>query len=172
MPLFSVQRYIAGLLDGLPVSATGQTMDAQIAPPVFQKLDRPKAFVWGAHLRVDRQAGPRGKTPQQSGFKSLDWEVSVWVHYLTNPNSPSSDEAFPQLLDTVMSAIWSSPVNLFIDANGVPTKQTVNPPGPTQLWNVGENFQMDYNDPHTPATQRMLYYTARLTFDVGEKVQA
>lgn len=171
MPLFSVQRYVTGLLQGLPVESTGQTLDAQITPPVYGKLDGPKAFVWGGGLRVSRQTGPRGK-PGQAGFKSLDWEISVWVHYLTNPTSPSSDEAFPQLLDTVMAAIWSSPVNLFIDANGVPTGQTVNPPGPTQLWNIGENFRMEYDAVHTADTRRMLYYTAHLTFDVGEKVQA
>jgi hypothetical protein len=170
--LYSVQQYVRGLVDGLPVNATGQKLSAQITPPVFQKLDGPKAFVWGGRLRVDRQAGPRGKTPQQSGFKSLDWEITVDVVYLTNPTSPSSDEAFPQLLDTVMAAIWSSPVNLFIDQNGVPTGQTVNLPTATQLWNVGENFHMDYETVHTPQSQRMLYYSARLVFDVGEKVQA
>lgn len=172
MPLYSVQQYIRGLLDDLPVNATGQTLSAQITPPVRQNLNGPKAFVWGGHLQVERQAGPRGKTPAQSGFKSLNWEISVWVHYLTNPNSPSSDEAFPQLLDTVMQAIWSSPVNLFIDQNGVPTGQTVNSPTASQLWNVGEGFRMDYDEVHTVQSQRMLYYTAHLLFEVGEKVQA
>lgn len=171
MPLYSVQQYVAGLLDGLRVPQTSQLLKAQITPPVLQNLNGPVAFVWGGHLRVDRQTGPRGPAGQ-AGFKNLDWEISVYVVYLTNPNAPNSDAVFPQLLDAIMAQVWSSPVNLFIDANGVPTGQTVNPPGPTQLWNVGENFRMEYEPVHTPQTQRMLYYTARLTFDVGEKVQA
>lgn len=171
MPLYSTQQYIRGLLDGLPVPQTAQILKAQITPPVLQSLNQPVALVWGSSMRVDRQSGPRG-TPGHAGFKHLAWDIGVDLFYLTNPNANASDEVFPQLVDEVMATVWSSPITLFIDANGVPTQPSSAPPAPTQLYDVGEQFRLEYEPVHTPETQRMLLYSARLSFTVDELVQA
>lgn len=170
VPLYSVQSYFANLINGIAVPSTSQTLIAQIRPPVLQNLNQPMAFVWGGALDVSRQTGPRGPAGQ-AGFKHLGWEISTWVVYLTNPNATTADTAFPQLLDAVMARVWSSPTTLLIDANGNPTtpQQT---PGATQLLQVGEQFRLDYSPVHTPATDRMLYYSARFDWQVYEAVQA
>lgn len=166
-----MQSYFANLINNLPVPTTGQTLAAQIRPPVLQNLKQPVAFVWGGALEVSRQTGPRGPAGK-AGFKHLAWEISTWIVYLTNPNSQTADTAFPQLLDAVMVRVWSSPTTLLIDANGVPTAQQPVPGGATQLLQVGEQFRLDYSPLHTPATDRMLYYSARFDWQVYEAVQA
>jgi hypothetical protein len=171
VPLYSCQLYVQGLLNNLPVpGVTGQNLLAQIRPPTIQNLNGPVAFVWGGMLQVDRQSGPRGPAGH-AGFKHLGWEISTWIVYLTNPDAPTADTAFPQLLDAVMATMWSSPTTLLIDQNGVPTTQGSNP-NVTQLLGVGEDFRMDYSPLHTPATNRMLYYSARFDWVIYEAVQA
>ena len=109
MPLLSVQRYIQGVFDGLPVPGQAKALVAKITPPVSQNLDGPVAFVWGGSMRAERQAGPRGKPggpATTAGFKHLQWDVDVWLCYLTNPKSPTLDSQFPAFVDAVMSVMY------------------------------------------------------------------
>lgn len=171
MPLLSVQSYIRGVLDGLSVPGQTQPLKAQITPPVVQNLNGPTAFVWGGSVRGERQSGPRG-APGKAGFKHLAWDVDVWLVYLTNPNNPTVDSEFPAFVDAVMAQIWSTPTTLFIDARGTPAEPTSVPEGVTQILSVGEQFRLEYAPVHAVASQRMLYFDARLTLEIYEAVQA
>lgn len=171
MPLLSVQRYIAGVFDGMPVPGQTKALKARITPPGAQKLDGPLAFIWGGSMRAERQAGPRGE-PGKAGFKHLAWDIDVWLSYLANPNSDTIDSQFPAFVDAVMERIWSTPTTLAIDAQGVRVTQTPSPEGVTQIVSVGERFRLEYAPAHAVATNRTLYFDARLTLEIYEAVQA
>ena len=169
MPLASVQKYVQGILDGLAVPGGTQTLKAQVTPPVLQNLNGPVAFVWGGSMVASRQSGPRG-TAGAAGFRRLMWDVDVWLVYLTNPNTAGADQVFPDLLDAVMAQLWSTTMPVFIDANGQPTEPS-DTPGATQILSVGEDYRLEYSPIHTPATNRMLYYSARFSLQIYEAVQ-
>lgn len=173
MPLSSVQQYCRNIIDGLWVPGAATTIDAYITPPPLEELDGPKAFVLGARLRTDRQT-----TPRRAGFKHLAWTVDVYLSYETNPDSPTVDTEFPEIVDAVMAAFWSTTIPVFIDANGRPITDAgggpvfQGPQGSSQILNTGEDFELEYPPERVPATLRMLYYTARLGIDIYEAVQA
>lgn len=170
MPLASVQKHVQGILDGLPVPGGTQTLTAQVTPPVIQNLNGPVAFVWGGSMAASRQTGPRG-TPGAAGFRRLMWDVDVWLVYLTNPNAAGADAVFPDLIDAVMAQLWATEMPVLIDVDGQPTTQS-GASGATQILSIGEDYRLEYSPVHTPATQRMLYYTARFTLQVYEAVQS
>lgn len=159
MPLNSIQSHIHGILDGLAIPGTSQTLEAYITPPVVEDLDSPKAYVWGARMQATRQTMPRG-----AGFKKLMWQVDVYLSYETNPDSPTVDSEFPLIVDAVMAAMWTTTMPMFISD---PTTGAT-----SQLLAIGEQFDFEYPPEKAPATMRMLYYTARLGLTVYEAVQA
>lgn len=163
MPLNSIQLYLQSILDGLPIPGSTTTLEAQITPPVTQDLDGPIAFVWGGSMRTVRQTGPRGN-PGKAGFKHQQWDADVWLVYLTNPDDPELDQEFPLIVDAILAQLWSTPEPLFITD---PTTGLN-----TQLLSVGEEYRLEYAQVHTPATLRMLYYTAHLTVSLYEAVNA
>jgi hypothetical protein len=171
VPLYAVGQYVAGVLQGIQVPGTNQTLTAQVTPPAVQTLNGPMAFVWGGQADVSRRAGPRGG-PGAAGFKKLAWDVWVWVDYLTNANADTADTAFPQLLDAIMATVWAVPATITIDASGNVITPPSSNPNVSQLLNVGEQFRLDYATPRTPQTLKMLYYQARFTLQVDEEVQA
>lgn len=160
MPLNAVQHFVVGLLDGLAIPGSTQTLEAYITPPTVDELDNPKAYVWGGRLRGTRQSMPRGQ-----GFKKLNWSVDVWLTYETNPDSPTVDQEFPLIVDAVMNAVWTTPLNdTFITDPTTGVR--------SQILAIGEDFDFEYPPERVPATLRMLYYTARLGLNVYEAVQA
>lgn len=165
MPLNSVQHYVRNIIDGLNVPGATAPLEAYITPPTVDNLDAPKAFVQGARLRGSRQTAPR-----RAGFKHLAWVVDVYLSYETNPDSPTVDSEFPQIVDAVMAAFWTTTIPTFIDPLGNPVGAAV--PGCSQILNIGEDFELEYPPERVPATLRMLYYTARLGIDIYEAVQA
>lgn len=165
MPLSSVQQYCKNIIDGLWIPGMPGGLEAYITPPTVADLDGPKAFVLGARMRVNRQTMPR-----VAGFKHLAWSVDVYLVYETDPDSPTVDIEFPQVVDAVMAAFWSTTIPVAIDANGQVVAEGT--PGSSQILNTGEDMDLEYLPEHVPATLRMLYYVARLGVDVYEAVQA
>lgn len=170
MPLTSVQLYCKSIIDGLVVPGAPAPIEAFVTPPTVMNLDAPVAFVQGARLRVNRQAAPR-----RAGFKHLAWTVDVFLSYETNPDSTTVDVEFPQIVDAVMAAFWTTTIPTFIDSLGnpitVPLGSTA-PAGSSQILNTGEDLELEYPPERVPATLRMLYYTCRLGIDIYEAVQA
>lgn len=159
MPLNSVQEYVKGLLDGLPIPGGGAPLEAYITPPTVEDIDRPKAYVQGARLRGQRQTAPRGP-----GFKRLNWMVDVYITYETVPDSVTVDQEMPLIIDAIMNKTWTTVMPLFIQDQVTGVR--------SQILAIGEDFELEYPPERTPATLRMLYYVARLGLDVYEAVQA
>lgn len=169
MPLTSTQLYVKNIIDGLLVPGATAPIEAFVTPPAVYELNAPVAFVQGARLRVNRQTAPR-----RAGFKRLAWVVDVYLSYETNPDSETVDTEFPQIVDAVMAAFWKAPIPTFIDSLGnvLGTNPDPVPDGSSQIWNTGEDMELEYPPERLPATVRMLYYTARLGIDLEEVVQA
>ena len=173
--LTSVQLYVKNIIDGLVVTDGVPALEAFVTPPTLEDLDGPKAYIWGGRMRGKRQTTPRilsGHTIADgtSGFKHLAWVVDVYVVYESNPEIGSNDTDFPQILDAVLAAYFTTQMPIFIDATGATHTQPA--AGLTQILAIGEDFELEYAPLHTPATLRMLYYSARLSMEVYEAVQA
>jgi hypothetical protein len=165
IPLTSMQIYVKNLLDGLVIGNALPNLKAYITPPVVDELDGPRAYVLGARLAGRRQTTPRGP-----GFKHLGWVMEVYLSYETNPNNDATvDLEFPQVIDAVMTQLWTTTIPTFVDVNGIPSGTATN--NASQVLSIGENFELEYPPERLPATLRMLYYTARLGIDVYEAVQ-
>lgn len=159
MPLNSVQVYVQSLLADLPIPALDRNLEAYITPPTVEDIDRPKAYIYGARLRGQRQTAPRGP-----GFKRLNWMVDVYLSWETVPDEPSVDQEFPLIVDAVLKAAWTTTMPLVITDPTTGQK--------SQILAIGEDFELEYPPERTPATLRLLYYTARIGLDVYEAVQA
>jgi hypothetical protein len=159
VPLNSVQLYVRDLLDDLQIPGLTVALQAYVTPPVVEDLDRPKAYVMASRGRVKRQTAPRG-----AGFKWLDWTVDVYVTYETVPDSDTVDQEMPLIIDAIATKLWTTVMPLKIE--DPTTGQS------SQLLQVGEEFDIEYPPERTPATLRMLYYTARIGFSIYEAVQA
>ena len=162
MPLNSIQQYCLGIINGLAIPGSPKPLEAYIQPPNFENINGPRAYVWGGRMLGERQTAPRGLAPK-AGFKRLNWVVDVWVSYLTPASSPTIDQDFPLIVDAIMNAFWHTEMTTFITdpVTGVPS----------EILQIGEEFELETPVAHAPATQRMLYYTARLGLDVYEAVQ-
>lgn len=173
--LTSVQIYVKNIVDGLVITDGIPALTAYVTPPVLEDLDGPRVYVWGGRMTGKRQTTPRilaGHTIADgtSGFKHLAWVVDIYIVYESNPNITTNDTDFPQIIDGVLAAYFTTQMPIFIDAQG----NTFTEPaaGLTQILGIGENFELDYAPLHTPATLRMLYYSAKLSMEVYEAVQA
>lgn len=176
MPLNSVQLYVHRLLDGLtipgPPGVLSSTLDAYITPPTLDDMDNPKAYIWGGRQRARRQAMPRATNFTQStgGFKYLDYTLSIYLKYLTNPQDPEVDQEFPIFIDTVLYQLWNTTMPIFIDSQG--NRVSVGGENISQITSIGEEWDLDYPPEMTPATQRMLLYGCRIAMTLQEVIQA
>jgi hypothetical protein len=173
--LTGVQLYVANIINGLVVTDGIPALETYVTPPVLEDLDGPRAYVWGGRMSGSRQTAPRilaGHTIADgtSGFKHLAWVVDVYIVYESNPNIGSNDTDFPQIVDAVLAAYFTTQMPIFIDGLGNTYTEPAN--GLTQILGIGEKFELDYAPLHTPATLRMLYYSAKLSMEVYEAVQA
>jgi len=176
MPLNSVQLYVKGLLDGLtipgPPGEASTSLTAWITPPTLEDLDAPRAYIWGGRQRAHRQSMPRVTNFTQStgGFKFLDYTIDIYVVYLTNPQDTMVDQEFPIILDTILYQLWNTTMPIFIDSQG--NEVSEGGENISQVLSIGEQWDMEYPPEKTPATQRMLYYTARISMLLQEAIQA
>lgn len=159
MPLNSIQHYCRDLLDGLVLPRQDQPLTAHILPPTVEEMDGPRAYVWGARTRAERQTAPR-----VHGFKRLPWTVDIYLAYLDSADSPDLDESFPLIIDAVLTRFWSTTMPLMI--TDPETGQM------SQILAVGESWDLEYPPERLPATMRMIWSTARIGMDVTEAIQA
>jgi len=176
VPLNSVQLYVRGLLDGLsipgPPGESASTLACYITPPTMANLDGPTAYVWAGRQRAKRQSMPRvtGFTQSTGGFKYLEYVLSIYLSYLTNPDDAQLDQEFPIFVDTVLYQLWNTTMPIFIDSQGNPV--SVGGENVSQVLSIGEQWDVDYPPEKTPATLRMLYYTCRIDMTLSEAIQA
>jgi len=159
VPLNSVQLYVRELLDELQIPGLNVALESYVTPPMVEDIDRPKAYVMASRGRARRQTAPRGP-----GFKRIDWTVDVYVTYETTPDSETVDQEMALIIDAICTKLWTTTMPLFIEDPTTGLR--------SQILQVGEEFDIEYPPERTPATLRMLYYTARIGFDIYEAVQA
>lgn len=168
MPLNSVQQYVANLLNGLelPLGAT-PALECYITPPMYEDLDRPKAYVWGGRARGKRQTAPRNTSGRlvdgASGFKEIDWHIDIYVLYETTPDAPYVDQEFPTIVDAIFTKLWTTPLNVFIQD---PVTNVV-----SEVVSIGEEWDYEMLPERAPNTMRMVLYSARISGVVTEIVQ-
>lgn len=177
MPLASVQLYVQKQLDGLEMPAGIPELTAYVTPPTVEDLDGPRAYVWAGRMRAKRQTMPRVNiNTQGSGYKHLDWTIDVYLTFETTPDTDTIDTDFPQIIDAVMTKLWTTAMPVFIDDLGNVIPGPYGPTAPagarSQILQVGEDFEFEYPPERVPATLRMLYFVARFGFTVYEAVQA
>ena len=166
MPLYSVSKYVLGLIDGLPLPAGLPPLEAWITPPALEEIDGPKAHVWGGRVRGGRQTAPRGP-----GFKRLPWQVDVYLVYMDTPDDALTYEPFPQVIDTVISVFAKTTMPLFIDAAGNPMGPNAVNETDTQILSIGESWELEYPPERVTASMLMVWYVARIGLDVLEVQQ-
>lgn len=168
MPLNSVQLYVRDLLNNLAVPLMGiPPVEAYVTPPVFEDIDRPKAYVWGGRARGRRQTMPRNTSGQlvdgKSGFRKIDWHIDIYLVYETTPDAAELDMEFPCVVDAVMTKLWTTPLNIFITD---PITGVV-----SEITSIGEEWDYEMLPERTPNTLRMIYYSSRITMVVSEVIQ-
>lgn len=116
MPINSVQVYIKGLLDGLPMPYALPNMVAYITPPDPNvEAEFPTAYIWPSNGDESRDAAKGGTIPRNtgpgtpSGFKNIDHTIDVWIVYFGQDDDPQADTAFPGIVDAVMQRLRTSP---------------------------------------------------------------
>lgn len=166
--LYSVSRYVRGLVDGLamPEGIPGPLV-ARITPPIVERMSAPRAHVWGGRLLAKRQTAPRG-----AGFMEMTWLVDLWVCYISTPDAAFQDEPFPQVTDAVLKVFMTATMPLFIDSKGAIIGPNATGPGQTQILAIGENFDADYPPERSITGNRMLWYVQHQGIQVKEVVQA
>ena len=160
MPLNTIQTHVAGLLDGLAIPGTTDTLTTYITPPTVEQLDGPRCYVWGGSGRERRQTMPR-----KFGFKQMNWTVDIYLIYLSSTTDPNIDldQAFPVLIDATMAALRAAVMPIIIQdpTTGVQS----------QLMAIGEDFDLEYPPEVTPDSQRLIYYSCRIAAPVMEVMQ-
>jgi hypothetical protein len=166
--LYSIQKYVQGQLNGLamPDPVPGPLV-AWITPPVWERLNAPRAYVWGATLNAARQTAPRGP-----GMKKFPWAVDVYLVYLDTPDDARNNEGFALVIDTIMTQFMTTVMPLWIDNQGSPAGPNASAPTDTQIQAIGENFSLRYPPEKLASYQRMVWYSAVLSIDVLEVLQA
>lgn len=116
MPINSVQTYIQGLLDGLPMPGSIENLVAYITPPDPNvEADRPTAYIWPATGEESRDSSKVGTVPRNtgpgtpSGWKNIAHTVDIWLVYFGQDDDPNADTQFPGIVDAVMYALRTSP---------------------------------------------------------------
>lgn len=167
MPLYSIQKYLHGIINGLALPGSLPPLTAWITPPVIEGADGPRAYVWGGRMLSRRQTAPRGP-----GYRRLDWTADLWLANMDTPDDALADESFALISDAVMSALWSSVMPVWIDGNGVPVGSAPTGEGQSQIQAIAEDISLDYPPERSTAALRMLWYTQHLGVSVLEVVQS
>jgi hypothetical protein len=165
--LGSLQFYLKGIIDGLAVPALGKEITARITPPIWDKADAPRAYIWGGRLAAARQTAPRGP-----GFTAYPWTADIYLAYLAGATQAFEDEPFPGVVDAVLKALQAAPMPTFITAGGVPVGPNQVNPTDTQIQAIGERFELDYPSEHAVLAGRQVWYSARIGASILEVVQA
>lgn len=168
MPLYSCQKYVQGLINGLamPAGVPGP-LTAWITPPVAEKLQAPRAYVWGGRVRASRQTAPRGP-----GFKKRPWIVDIYLAYMDNPDNALANEPFAQVIDAVTEVFETATMPVFISpAGAVVVESSAADATYSQIQAVGESWDLQYPPEKSVLSQRQIWYSSLISMDVLEVIQ-
>jgi hypothetical protein len=170
VPINTVQCYLAGLLNGLPLpgpAGESGALACYITPPDPGNLEVPTAYLWPTggtegRLTTPRAGGPNVEFP---GWKRLDHQVPLFIAWVGVADDPSADTNFPAVVDAIMACLRISPDEVLATdpVSGIQS---------SLILGVGEVMTYDYAVVHTEADQRLLRYDARLSLTVIEYFQS
>ncbi len=112
-------------------------------------------YIWGANFSEVRQTAPRG-----SAFKQVTYEVSLYLFRADDPSSPTISTDFPNAIDTVLQALRTAEMPIFIQ-DPVTGDQS-------QLLAIGEQMTVDFDVERTLEDQRLVRLLALITATVVE----
>ena len=167
MGLYSVARYVKGLIDGTPMpSGVPGPLVAYITPPVSEKLSAPRAYIWPGRAQVARQTAPRGQ-----GFRKRTWPIDIYVNYMDTPDDALANEPFLQVVDAVTGVFEATVMPLFIDSLGNPVGPNATSATDTQILSIGEDWALDYPPERTVMNLRQLWFSTGIKLQVEEAKQ-
>lgn len=167
MGLYSVSRYVQGLINGTPLpDAVPGPLVAYITPPMSEKLSAPRAYVWPGRTQVTRQTAPRG-----AGFRKRTWPIDIYLNYMDTPDDALANEPFMQVVDAVTDVFETTLMPLFIDAQGNPVGQSATSATDTQILGIGEDWGLDYPPERTVMNLRQLWFSTLIRMQVLEAKQ-
>lgn len=138
MSINTVQLYLQGLLDTLPVP-NGLQVQAYITPPNPETdYTNPHAYIWPAEGQETRSPGMGGTLPRASspgafsGTKSIAHILDIFLVWFASNDDPDADTWFPGMVDAVMNMLRVTPTPAVV--TDVYTNAT------SQLIDVGERM--------------------------------
>lgn len=176
MPVSSTMKYIRDLLDGQVAPGGAGKIEAHVNPPDPNiEAHNPQVFVWSSRGSEERQSGPRPPAPDnqiypfvpdqtQSGFKTLNHSIDIYVTWFNDSSDPKADSSFPDVMDRIMAILRTSPVQ-------APTRDESTGVW-TQLISLGKSMNWEYAPIRDTAGQRLQRYDATITAPVEEVIQS
>lgn len=167
MGLYSVTKYVWGLVNGTPMpDGVPGPLTAYITPPVSEKLKAPRAYVWAGQAQVARQTAPRGQ-----GFRKRTWPIDIYLNYMDTPDDALANEPFLQVVDAVTEVFETTVMPLFIDSRGNPVGPNATSATDTQILSIGEVWALDYPPERTTLSLRQLWFSTAVKLQVTEAKQ-
>jgi hypothetical protein len=167
MPLVSVQTFMLGILDGLPMPYGKEAAKGFITPPDPRVQARiPAIYIWpsdGDENRSSEVGGtiPRNKGPHtSSGTKGIMHRIDVYLTWFSANSGKQQDPVFSGMVDAVMYALRTctpDPVE-WVDPNSQ-LASTIYNTGETMTYRTGVESTSD---------QRFKRYDALITVNVWE----
>lgn len=99
------------------------------------------------------------------GFKWIDHTIDLWLVFCAYFDDAQVDSQFPAAIDAVMAILRDTQMPVQNVADPVTGALST-------IEMIGESMTWDYAPVHSLEDQRMLRYTARITVDVKELIQA
>jgi hypothetical protein len=171
VPIVSVQSFLLGILDDLPMPYGRANAQAWITPPDPNvKAKIPQIYIWPSDGDENRSVELGGTVPRNtgpgtpSGTKGIMHRMDVYLTWMSAGVGIQQDPVFPGLLDAVMAALrYSTP-------NPVPWTDP-NTGLTSTIYNVGEAMTYRTGIAST-ADERQKRYDALVTVNTWEIFQA
>jgi hypothetical protein len=166
MPLNTIQTYVKSIINGAELPLGLGVLQAFITPPDPGESLDPTIYIWGSVAHEKRQTMPRHQPGNYSsgGFKWIDHTLDLWLVFCAYADDNGVDSQFPAAIDAVMAILRDTQMQVPVFDPVTGMKSTIEM--------IGESMTWDYAPVHSLEDQRMLRYTARITVDVKELIQA
>jgi hypothetical protein len=165
--LNSVQQYVRGLLDQLPLPLNLGRLAAFIDPPNPGDGTQPAVYVWGSTQQEFRQTMPRARPGNlaSGGFKKVEHAIDLWLIWFGDAEDPRASSMFPLVIDSINKQLR----NTLMPVQGVTDPDTGDV---STILSIGEKIDSDYAPVHSLEDERWLVYNAHIICHVTELLQA
>jgi hypothetical protein len=157
--LNAVLHYLQGVVNGIEIPGSTNTLTTYIVPPVQVPLNGPIALLLPGPAHGARRTAPRG-----AAHIEVPWWIDLLLKFETNANTANLDQQLALIVDAILYACWATPMPIPITD---PTTQRV-----SSVMAIGEEFEVDPQPPETPASMRSLVFSATVRIEVKEWIQA